>query len=59
MSHRSFPFSLAVALLLCSGLARAELKLGYVDLQRALQEVHEGREAKARLKAELDRIARL
>ncbi len=30
-------------------LARAELKLGYVDLQRALGEVEEGRAAKARL----------
>jgi outer membrane protein len=55
MFHRSFPWSFAVALLLCGGVARAELKLGYVDLQRALQEVHEGREAKARLKAEFDR----
>jgi outer membrane protein len=34
--------------------ARAELKLGYVDLQKALGEVAEGREAKARLKAEVD-----
>jgi outer membrane protein len=30
-------------------LAHAELKLGYVDLQRALTEVEEGRAAKARL----------
>lgn len=35
--------------------ARAELKLGYVDLQRALGEVFEGKDAKARLKAELDK----
>lgn len=35
--------------------ARAELKLGYVDLQRALAEVYEGKDAKARLKAELDK----
>lgn len=35
--------------------ARAELKLGYVDLQRALAEVAEGKDAKARLKAELDK----
>jgi outer membrane protein len=35
--------------------ARAEIKLGYVDLQRALQDVGEGREARARLKVELER----
>lgn len=40
---------------LCAFAARAEVKLGYVDLQRALQEVQEGRDAKARLKAELDK----
>ncbi len=40
----------AVALVFAaSSVARAELKLGYVDLQRALQEVEEGRAAKARL----------
>jgi outer membrane protein len=48
----------ATGLLLILGLAaspaRGELKLGYVDLQRALGEVTEGKEAKARLKAELD-----
>lgn len=36
------------------GLALAELKLGYVDLQRALTEVNEGRDAKKRLQAMLD-----
>jgi outer membrane protein len=41
--------------LLVPGVARADLKLGYVDLQRALQEVSEGRDAKARLKTELDK----
>lgn len=35
--------------------ARADLKVGFVDLQRALQEVAEGQQAKARLKAEIDR----
>lgn len=35
--------------------ARADLKLGYVDLQRALLEVGEGQAAKGRLKAEMDR----
>jgi outer membrane protein len=35
--------------------ALADVKLAYVDLQKALGEVAEGREAKARLKAEVDR----
>lgn len=38
-------------LLLVPTLARAELKVGYVDLQRALSEVEEGRSAKARLQS--------
>ena len=41
-------FAVAVSLAFAP-LARAELKLGYVDLQRALTEVEEGRAAKARL----------
>lgn len=40
--------------LMIPGVARADLKLGYVDLQKALQEVAEGRDAKARLKSDLD-----
>lgn len=47
------------ALLLISTLAAAsafaDVKLGYVDLQRALQEVSEGQFAKAKLKAEIDK----
>src|ERR1700682_3139451 len=36
--------------------ARAQgVKIGYVDVQRAVQEVEEGKEARARLKAELDK----
>lgn len=46
---------LLVTLALASATARADLKLGYVDLQRALTEVHEGREAKGRLKGQLDK----
>lgn len=47
------------ALLAAVGLAapaavRAEVKLGYVDLQRALNEVEEGKAAKAALKGEFD-----
>ncbi|MBL8919791.1 MAG: OmpH family outer membrane protein [Myxococcaceae bacterium] len=35
--------------------AHADLKVGYVDLQRALIEVSEGQVAKARLKTEMDK----
>jgi outer membrane protein len=35
--------------------AIADVKLGYVDLQRALLEVNEGKEAKTRLKGELEK----
>jgi outer membrane protein len=44
-----------LCLALVSVEARADLKLGFVDLQKALAEVGEGREAKARLKSEQDR----
>ena len=47
--------SLGVLLALAASPALADVKLGYVDLQKALGEVAEGREAKARLKAEVDR----
>lgn len=44
------------ALFLAAAVAQAaEVKLGYVDLQRALLEVGEGKEAKARLKAEMEK----
>lgn len=35
--------------------AFADLKVGYVDLQRALMEVGEGQQAKAKLKGEIDK----
>jgi len=35
--------------------AIADLKVGYVDLQRALMEVGEGQQAKAKLKGEIDK----
>ena len=35
--------------------ALADIKLGYVDLQRALTEVGEGQQAKAKLKAEIEK----
>jgi outer membrane protein len=47
-----------VVLLAALGLstaARADIKLGYVDLQRALQEVGEGRAARDRLKADMEK----
>jgi outer membrane protein len=51
------PIRLAAALAAALALApaaRAEVKLGYVDMQRALNEVEEGKAAKASLKRELD-----
>jgi outer membrane protein len=53
MSLRKVLAALAVSSIF-SPLARAELKLGYVDLQRALAEVEEGRAAKARLQGMID-----
>jgi outer membrane protein len=44
----------AAALLVSAAPARAEVKIGYVNLQRALNEVDEGRAAKARLKSEFE-----
>jgi outer membrane protein len=47
--------ALALALLLAPAAARAaELKLGYVDLDRAIEEVDEGKAAKAQLKKDFD-----
>ena len=34
--------------------ARAQMKIGYVDVQRAVQEVEEGKQARTRLKTELE-----
>jgi outer membrane protein len=45
---------LLAALALAPALARAEQKIGYVDLQRALNEVDEGKAAKALLKKDFD-----
>ncbi|MBS2029653.1 MAG: OmpH family outer membrane protein [Deltaproteobacteria bacterium] len=44
-----------VAVCALSGVARADQKMAYVDLQRALLEVEEGKAAKATLKAEFDK----
>jgi outer membrane protein len=48
MRHAILP-SLLLALALVPAAARAEQKIGYVDLQRALNEVEEGKSAKALL----------
>jgi len=45
---------LALLISLAAVPALADVKLGYVDLQRALGEVGEGQQAKAKLKAEID-----
>ncbi len=46
-----------IGLLTClsSTFASADLKVGYVDLQRALTEVGEGQQAKSKLKTEIDK----
>ena len=46
--------ALALGLVAAPAPARAEQKIGYVDLQRALNEVDEGKSAKAALKHEFD-----
>ena len=60
------PNHLCVALALAAGgllvapaVARAEQKIGYVDLQRALNEIEEGKAAKASLKREFDQKQKL
>jgi outer membrane protein len=49
----------ALAALLHAAPAAAEPKIGYVDLQRALNEIEEGKAAKARLKAEFEQKQRV
>ena len=51
---RSLTAALALALSLAPLAARAEQKIGYVNLQRALNEVDEGKAAKALLKRDFD-----
>lgn len=53
MKH-SLPKALLLALALVPALGRAEQKIGFVDLQRALNEVDEGKAAKALLKRDFD-----
>jgi outer membrane protein len=51
---RTIVIALALGAALAPGLASAEQKIGYVDLQRALNEVDEGKAAKALLKKDFD-----
>jgi outer membrane protein len=51
---RSLSKALLLAFALAPALARAEQKIGFVDLQRALNEVDEGKAAKALLKKDFD-----
>src|SRR5512135_1159914 len=55
------PAALAAVFLLGAAprLARAQQKIAYVDLQRALNEVEEGKAAKANLKREFDQKQKL
>lgn len=53
--RRTFLPLMVLAALALPGFAAAEMKLGYVDLQRALNEVQEGKAAKARLQARLEK----
>jgi len=51
---RPLTAALSLALLLVPAAVRAEVKIGYVDFQRALNEVDEGKSAKALLKKDFD-----
>jgi outer membrane protein len=55
------PAALAVVFLIGAAprVARAQQKIAYVDLQRALNEVEEGKAAKANLKSEFDKKQKL
>ncbi|HWV38487.1 MAG TPA: OmpH family outer membrane protein [Vulgatibacter sp.] len=52
---RILPLAVVAAILMPIAAQAAEVKIGYVDLQRALNEVEEGQTAKARLKAKFER----
>ncbi|MDX2168766.1 MAG: OmpH family outer membrane protein, partial [Deltaproteobacteria bacterium] len=48
--------ALSLVCALLAGAARADLKIGYVDLQRALNESEAGRAAKEKFKVQVDRL---
>lgn len=54
MSFRRVLSGLVLAVSVSSGAAGAQIKMGYVDLQRALAEVEEARAAKSRLQSSLN-----
>ena len=57
MSNRALRATVAlVAILLATPAASAEVKIGYVDLQRALNESEAGKRAKAEFKVQVDKL---
>jgi len=54
MKPRTLTLTVAAAAVLAATAARAEVKLAYVDMQRALGEIEEGKSAKAKLKRQFD-----
>lgn len=48
--------ALVLVMLLASAAGAAELKIGYVDLQRALNESDAGKQAKEKFKAQVDKL---
>ncbi|MEW5854391.1 MAG: OmpH family outer membrane protein [Myxococcota bacterium] len=56
---RNIALPLALSLLIPVAAHAEEVKIGYVDVQRALNEVEDGRQAKAALKKEFDEKQRI
>lgn len=54
MRRLLFAIVLPAALLVARSAQAQNMKIGYVDVQRAIQEVEEGKAARTRLKSELD-----
>lgn len=46
---------LVAAMLLCAGFAQAQTKVGFVDMQKAIQSSAEGKKAKSELEAEFEK----
>jgi len=53
---RLFVISAAMLLAVVTGVARAEIKLGYVDVQRALNECDAGKKAKAEFRTQIEKL---
>jgi len=56
MKRATLSIALALSVLVLAGPAAAELKIGIVDLQRALNESAAGKKAKDQFKVEVDRM---